>query len=53
MDSAEEDFEDSRLVRMRSFAGTNTTSPENPDFGYVEPPRRPRQPDSDAQTTLF
>ena len=33
--------------------GTNTTSPENPDFGYVEPPRRPRQPDSDAQTTLF
>lgn len=53
MDSAEEDFETPGWFACEPSPELTPRRPENPDFGYVEPPRRPRQPDSDAQTTLF
>lgn len=54
MQSYEDDFQcPDWFAREPDEEHSRAPRPDNDDFGYTEPPRKPRKPDSDAQMLLF
>lgn len=54
MQSYEDDFQcPDWFAREPDEEHSRLPRPDNDDFGYTEPPRKPRKPDSDAQMLLF
>lgn len=54
MQSYEDDFQcPDWFAREPDEEHSRLPRPDNGDFGYTEPPRKPRKPDSDAQMLLF
>lgn len=49
----EDDFECPDWFVAEPGPNTSALRTDNSEFGYTEPPRKPRKPDSDAQLSLF
>lgn len=49
----EDDFECPEWFVSEPEAGLTIARPADDDFGYSEPPKKPRRPESDAQLSLF